>query len=372
MKNCILLLALACLAAPGAAVSAPTNAPAAPRPALTEDTLFTNMVVARGTGVSVTRNEVDDELVRVRAALAAQRRPLPEDSALIERQILENLINRQLLAAKMTPADKARGKQRYDQAIEKFRAASKLSAEEFDQKLAQELRVMGITRQQWEQQSLEQATIPIVLERELKINITDEMVKKFYDDNPSKFEQPEMVRVAHILLVTSDPATRADLTDAQKAAKMKQLQDLLKRARAGEDFAALAKQYSEDPEARQTGGELKPFGRGMLSSLPQFESAAFSLSTNQVSDIITTPYGYHILKLYEKIPAHKMPLDADTMANIRDYLRDQEIRKLSPAYLQKLRAEAGVKILDERLAAVEVPTGSETPPAAPSAIPSAK
>ena len=93
------------------------------------------------------------------------------------------------------------------------------------------------------------------------------------------------------------------MTEEQKAAKRKEMEGLLKRARAGEDFAKLAKEYSEDPGSKDKGGEYT-FPRGQM--VPEFEAAAFSLNTNQVSDIVTTRFGYHIIKLSEKIPAQKV------------------------------------------------------------------
>src|SRR5260370_23096101 len=141
-----------------------------------------------------------------------------------------------------------------------------------------------------------------VLEGELKVNVTDADVKKFYDDNPAKFEQPEMVRASHILLGTKDQSSGTDLSDDQKKAKRKQIDDILKRARDGEDFAKLAKEYSEDPGSKDKGGEYT-FPRGQM--VPEFEAAAFSLKTNQVSDVVTTQFGYHIIKLSEKLPPKK-------------------------------------------------------------------
>ena len=87
-----------------------------------------------------------------------------------------------------------------------------------------------------------------------------------------------------------DQTTGAELPEDQKKAKRKLADDLLKRARAGEDFAKLAKEYSEDPGSKEKGGEYPPFPRGQM--VPEFEAAAFSLNTNQVSDVVTTSYGY--------------------------------------------------------------------------------
>ena len=82
--------------------------------------------------------------------------------------------------------------------------------------------------------------------------------------------------------------------------------------------------------------------------VPEFEAAAFSLNTNQVSDIITTQFGYHIIKLSEKIPAKKMEL-AKVSQDIKDYLKGQSVQKELPQYMDKVKKEAGVEIVDERL-----------------------
>ena len=163
--------------------------------------------------------------------------------------------------------------------------------------LDRQLKAVALTPQELLGKWTDAATAETVLKRELKVSVTDAEVKKFYDDNPSKFEQPEMVRASHILLMTIDPKTKAELSKEVKDAKHKQMEDILKRARAGEDFAKLAKEFSEDPGSKDNGGEYK-FPRGQM--VPEFEAAAFSLKTNQISDIVTTQYGYHIIKLGEK------------------------------------------------------------------------
>jgi len=131
----------------------------------------------------------------------------------------------------------------------------------------------------------------------------------------------------------------------------------LKRAKSGEDFAKLARQYSEDPGSKDNGGEYT-FPRGQM--MPEFEAAAFSLNTNQVSDVVTTPYGYHIIKLYEKIPAKKIDFDK-AESDIKDYLTQQQIQKQFPQYSQKLRKDADVQILDDKLKPLDLPVSSDNP-----------
>ena len=148
------------------------------------------------------------------------------------------------------------------------------------------------------------------MERELKITVTDAEAKKFYDDHPADFEQPEMVRIAQIFLSTRDPLTGAELSDTDKAAKKKEIEDILKRARAGEDFATWRNNIPKTPVPRIKAG-MYTVARGQM--LPEFEAAAFSLNTNQISDVVTTTVGYHIIKLLEKTPAKK--LDYATVAD---------------------------------------------------------
>src|SRR2546421_932591 len=177
-----------------------------------------------------------------------------------------------------------------------------------------------------------------------------------------------MVRASHILLATKDQTTGTELSDAQKTAKHKQMEGLLKRARDGEDFAKLAKEFSEDPASKDKGGEYT-FPRGQM--VPEFEAAAFSLNTNQMSDIVTTPYGYHIIKLYEKLPAKKEAyagLDTKTIitkgdgqkATIKEVLTDTAMQKQYPEFMRNLRKEANVEILDEKLKMEELPPTSNT------------
>src|SRR5207248_9897523 len=122
-------------------------------------------------------------------------------------------------------------------------------------------------------------------------------------------------------------------SEVQKTAKHKQLEGILKRAREGEDFAKLAKEYSEDVVSKEKGGEYT-FPRGQM--VPEFEAAAFSLNTNQISDIVTTQFGYHIIKLSEKIPAKKMEF-AKVAPDIKEGLKQQAMQKLIPDYMDKLK-----------------------------------
>ena len=169
---------------------------------------------------------------------------------------------------------------------------------------------------------------------------------------------PETAHVRHILLMTMDPDTRAPLPTNAVAAKRKQIEDLLKRAQAGEDFATLAKQYSDDKQSAVNGGELPKFSHGEM--VPEFESAAFALQPGQLSDVVTTMYGFHIIKLIDKTPAKKYGLletipqvDRTPAAICKDQLESEQIGKLMPALVQKLRDEQKVEIVDSTLSSMD-------------------
>ncbi len=339
-------LAAACLSAPSgvAATAGTTNASSASK--LTE--LFGDPVIAKAKGVEIKRSELDKSLVPIKSNYAARGQNLgAEQTALLEAQVLNEMVGVQLTLLKATDADKQKGREQFEKMLKRLKTDNKLTDEEFEQKLATQLRVQAATRAQWEQQILDKATVAFILERELKVSLSDEDVKKYYDEHPARFEQPEQVRASHILIGTRDPGTNAELTEEQKKAKRKLADDLLKRARAGEDFAKLAKEFSDDPGSKDNGGEYT-FPKGQM--VPEFEAAAFSLGTNQISDVIATQFGYHIIKLSEKIPAKKIEL-AKISEDLKEGLKQQEMQKLLPDYFEKLLKEANFEILDEKIKA---------------------
>ncbi len=349
-------MALAVAACPVLAAE-PATPPATPPASSTPakpDVLFTDTVLVKGKGFEIKRSELDAEVIRYKATAAAQPgAPVPPD---VDVRLLDKMIQIQLVLSKATQEDRAKGKKEFETYLERVKKSAKLTDEEFYQKLGQQLRSTGQTRDQWEKQNIDQATLPMVLQHEIKTNPTEEQAKKYYDEHLSSFEEPEKVRVSHILISTKDSVTGADVSAAKRAEKRKQMDDILKRARAGEDWAKLVKEYSEDPGSKTTGGEYT-FPRNRM--VPEFETAAFALTaTNQISEVVTTSYGFHIIKLLEHFPARKeqyVGLDTKTVlvktdgnkAIIREILSDDEVQKELPNYIQKLRKESTVEILDD-------------------------
>lgn len=138
--------------------------------------------------------------------------------------------------------------------------------------------------------------------------ISDAEIRNFYDQNRFRFETPDRVHPSHILFLTINPDTGAALTDAEKAAKKTLANEVLAKVKAGEDFAALARQYSEDPGTKDAGGDLGFVARGQMGSA-SFEDPTFALQPGQVSDVVETEFGFHVIKMNERETAVRRPLE---------------------------------------------------------------
>jgi peptidyl-prolyl cis-trans isomerase C len=321
-------------------------------------------MVARGDGFEIDRATLDQSLVTIRGSAAGQGRSFsPAEQKRMEREVLRRLINIELLGMRATDDDRAKGREKAEERIQSLidRAGSTNA-------MARQLKAVGLTEERLRVRLIEESTSEAVLERELNIEITDEQVKAFYDENPAEFEQPEKVRLAHILLLTRDPITRRELPPEEKEAKLRKIESLQKRARRGEDFAELAVEFSEDRTSRENGGEYT-LSRGQVEGVPEFAAAAFSLSAGQVSDVITSQAGYHVVKVYEKIPAAMLELDEELTARIRQSLEGRELAKQMVPFMDALMKEYNVEILDDDL---KPPPGDAVSPGAntgPSAQP---
>ena len=167
-----------------------------------------------------------------------------------------------------------------------------------------------------------------------KIVIKDEETRAYYDGNPQSFRQPEQVKASHILIKVEPTADEAAKIEARK--KITEVQQKLKD---GGDFAALAKEYSQGPSSAK-GGDLGYFRRGQM--VGPFEDAAFSMKTNEVSDLVETRFGYHIIKVYDKKPEQTLAY-ADVKDKIAQRLKQEKIEKDATLYVENLKKGAKVE-----------------------------
>jgi peptidyl-prolyl cis-trans isomerase C len=339
--------------------TAVTNAPADTatatnsKPADVMAALFGDPVIAKGNGFEIKQSQLDSVTDAIKARAAAAGQALPPDE--ITRTALNDLIVNQILLQMATDADKAEGKKDADQYV-----AQVIKQFGTQQAVEVQLKAAGKTFDDWRTERTQQSTATAVMIRELNAAPTDAEVQKYYTDHPTASEMPEQAHVRHILLLTMDPTTQAPLSDDQVKAKRNLIDNILKQARAGTNFVALAKQHSEDVQTKDSGGELPPFARASVdpahAMVPAFETAAFALTNNQISDVVTTQYGYHIIQLIDKTPARKLTLtdklptsDITVAEYLKDSLTGQKLRELAPAYFEKLSKSPGVEILDPAL-----------------------
>lgn len=169
-----------------------------------------------------------------------------------------------------------------------------------------------------------------------KVTVSDEESKKFYDQNLDKFSQSETVRASHIL-IGLDPKASAE----EKKKAREKAEKLRKEISAGADFAALAKSDSTCPSSQQ-GGDLGYFVKGQM--VPPFEQAAFALKPGEISNVVETQFGFHIIKVTDRKNAETVAFK-DAKARIAEYLKNQKISEAVNSYIDEARKTAKIEIL---------------------------
>lgn len=187
------------------------------------------------------------------------------------------------------------------------------------------------------------------------VTVTPQEVKEYYEQNKARYDEPEQVQASHILI-----KVQPNGTPEEKGQKKKRAEEALKKVKTkGADFAKIAKEYGEDP-TRDRGGDLGYFTRGRM--VKPFEDAVWGMKTNQISNIIETQFGFHVIKKIDHKKARQKPFKEVTEQIERSLVarkRNQVIRDA----LQKWKDEAKIELFvkgDESIIAAGTP-----PPAAP-------
>jgi len=307
----------------------------------TTDETTADSVAVTVNGIDITESEIEKLVKRqlnMRAKQASNQAPafVEQMKKMYRQRALEGMITRRLLDEEVKEANIVVTEEEVISGIGKIASAQRppLSLEDFKKTLEeygsfdrvkQEVRrglgYQKFMKTQWVG----------------KINVKEEDAKKYYDENPKQFETPEQVRASHILIKpdTADPNT--DPNQAKASAKAK-IQDLLKQVKEGADFAEVAKANSACPSAAQ-GGDLNFFPRGRMAA--PFEEAAFELETGQLSDIVETSFGYHIIKVTDR---------KDTSLISFEQAKDKIINKLAQKkqsgftkkYIESLKVKADI------------------------------
>ena len=288
--------------------------------------------VAVVNGSVISRSEFDAEIARVQQRFSSMGQPLSSTRlSEIKKEILDNFINRELLYQ----ASQKNGIKVDEAAVNEQLTALKKrfpSEAEFNKALSK----MNISEAVITSQLERNMAIKEFIDKQFaqKITIPDKESKAYYESNPDLFKQPEQVQASHILIKVD---SKAD--DAQKSEARNKIEEIQKRLQKGEDFAALAKEFSQCP-SNAKGGDLGYFRRGQM--VPPFEQAAFGLKPGTISDIVETNFGYHLIKVIDKKSESTIPYN-DVKERLEQHLKQKKIQKEITSYVDKLKAKAKVE-----------------------------
>lgn len=311
-------------AAPAKAESAKPKTDAAPQKSPGD-------VLAKVNGTAITRAEVD----RATQVLLTQSRA-PKDIPPAVRQQAEDTALDQLIAAELLYQTglKLEIKDLDKQITDKVSQGKARFATPAEYEAA--LKANNLSEKELLEIVRKDIVINNLFEKEIisKITVPEADVKKFYDENSDKFKRPDSFHASHILIGVDAKATPEEKQKAKEKAEA-----VRKKILAGGDFAALAKTESACP-SKEKGGDLGTFGKGEM--VPAFEKATAALKPGEVSEVVETQFGYHVIKLTEKMEAGIVKLD-ESKEKIQSYLKQTKSQQAIIDYVAELKGKAAIE-----------------------------
>ena len=301
-------------------------------PAYVGESQSAEQKVAVVNGTVINQPEFDNEMNRVLERLQRTGRfPNDLERSQIKKQVLENLIARELLYQE----SQTKGIKVDQKEIEAQVTALKgrfPSEVEFKNALS----TMNLTEADLRFQFERDLAIRKLLDDQIgdKVAVSEKESKAYYDNNLESFKKPEQVRASHILIKV-DPGAE----EAKKAEARTKIESVQAKLKKGEDFGALAKEYSEGPSGPK-GGDLGFFGRGQM--VKPFEEAAFSMKPGQVSGMVETRFGYHLIMVAERTPESTLSYE-EVKDRLEQYLKQQKIQEEIAAYVETLKSKAKIE-----------------------------
>lgn len=301
-------------------------------PAYVGESQSAEQKVAVVNGTVIKQAEFDSEMSRVLERLQRTGR-IPNDleRSQIKKQVLENLIARELLYQE---SQKKGIKVDQKEIEEQITALKGRFPSEVEFKNA--LSTANLTEADLRFQFERDVAIRKLLDDQIggKSTVSEKESRAYYDGNLESFKKPEQVRASHILIKV-DPG--AD--EAKKAEARTKIESLQAKLKNGEDFGALAKEYSEGPSGPK-GGDLGFFGRGQM--VKPFEEVAFSMKPGQVSGMVETRFGYHLIMVTERTPESTLSYE-EVKDRLEQYLKQQKVQEEIAAYVETLKSNAKIE-----------------------------
>lgn len=297
-----------------------------------DDATSSDRMAASVNGIPILKSQYERELSTFQKQAAQKGRPLNEtDLTTVKSRILENLIDAEILYQQ----SQKEGVKVDDQAINKqIETIKKRFSDEAAYQKA--LEGMDVSEEEIRTKIRRGLAIKQLLDTDVlqKIAITNEETKKFYNNNPNLFKQKEQIKASHILIKVAP-----DADESKKIQARKKIEAVQKKVRQGEDFGLLAKTNSEGPTAQRK-GDLGYFGRGRM--VKPFEDAAFALNVGEVSKIVETQFGYHLIKVIDKKPPRTIPYK-EVQQKLEQHLNKEKEKTEIQGYIENLKKSATIK-----------------------------
>ena len=317
---------------PASAQSAPT-APAAPPQAPAAKPVPAQLpeVVARVNGETISGKELEDAI----RAISGRAGPIPPDERdRVYRGVLDDMIGYRLMIQEAKARKIAVADAEIDAQVAQIRSQFPNDAQ-----FQQALTAQNTTLEAVRNDTRDEMSAAKLVDSEIasKIAVKPEAVTDFYNKNQDKFQQGARVRASHILIGIPQNADAATKQQARAKADA-----LLKDLKSGKDFAATAKANSQDPGSAPNGGDLGYFEQGQM--VPPFEQAAFALKPGEMSEVVESQFGYHIIKVADRQDTRVVPLE-EAKAQIEEFLTQQNRHAQTELFVNALRAKAKIEIL---------------------------
>jgi peptidyl-prolyl cis-trans isomerase C len=301
-------------------------------PAAAEEAAPSDDKVAAVNGTVISKADLEKEVGRLQWQYSMMGKPAGEsEMAEMRKEALEKLIENELLYQESKRQDIKVDEAEIERHVATMRKRFPTEAE-FEAALEK----MNISVDELTSQFTRGRAIQQLIEGQVadKVTVSEEEEKTFYDSNPELFMQPEQVKASHILI-----KVEPDADESKKAEAREELEEISQKLEAGEDFAELAKEFSQGPSG-PGGGDLGYFGHGQM--VKPFEEAAFALEPGAVSDIVETRFGYHLIKVVDKRGGDKAAYE-DIKDRLAQYLKQQKLQEEVELYVKKLKEEAEVE-----------------------------
>jgi peptidyl-prolyl cis-trans isomerase C len=290
--------------------------------------------VAVVNGTPIEKGEFDGEVFLIQKTVLGLGKPLScEQVSLIRREVLESMIRRELLYQ----AARKSGIKPDENAINKdINSLKQQFSGETEYK--NELSRRGINEEVLRARMIRNSLVQKYVDKEFtgKVNVTDKEIQDYYQKNIDLFKQPFQMQVSQIF-IQSDPKGG----DSRKKELRGKAEKILKNLKDDQDFADLAREYSDGP-TKNKGGDLGYLRKGQLEK--QFESKIFALKKGEITDVIETEYGFHIFKVTDIKPETMLAYE-NVKEKVKKFLVDEKIKQEADNYARKLREKTDVKIL---------------------------